>query len=34
MKYIWRWKLKNGLEDLKKAEVYLHWLIEEVQKNA
>ena len=33
MKYVWRWKLKNGVEDLKKAEVYLHWLIEEAERN-
>ena len=28
MKYLWRYKRKNGLEDLKKAQVYLHWLID------
>jgi hypothetical protein len=28
MKYLWRYKYKNGLEDLKKAEWYLHKLIE------
>lgn len=33
LKYIWRWSHKGGLEDLKKAEVYLHWLISEVEKN-
>lgn len=34
IKYILRWKFKNGLEDLKKAQVYLGWLIEqEEQKN-
>ncbi len=27
-KYLHRWRYKNGLEDLKKAEVYLKWLIE------
>lgn len=27
IKYISRWKLKNGAEDLKKARVYLDWLI-------
>ena len=31
-KYIWRWRDKNGLEDLKKAQVYLGWLIESVEK--
>lgn len=33
IKYVWRYKGKNGIEDLKKAEHYLHWLIEEVEKN-
>lgn len=33
LKYMWRWQDKNGLEDLKKAEHYLHWLIEKVEKN-
>ncbi|MGM9519548.1 MAG: DUF3310 domain-containing protein [Phascolarctobacterium sp.] len=33
LKYMWRWPEKNGLEDLRKAEHYLKWLIEEVQKN-
>jgi hypothetical protein len=28
MKYIWRYKYKNGTEDLKKARVYLDWMIE------
>lgn len=27
-KYLWRYEKKNGLEDLKKAHVYLGWLIE------
>lgn len=30
IKYICRWKKKNGLEDLKKARQYLDWLIEKV----
>ena len=30
IKYVWRWKLKNGIEDLKKAEFYLKYLIKEV----
>lgn len=30
-KYIWRWPKKNGLEDLKKARVYLNKLIEAVE---
>ena len=32
MKYIWRWREKNGLEDLKKAQVYLGWIIESKEK--
>ena len=27
MKYVWRWKHKNGKEDLEKAEFYLKKLI-------
>ena len=27
LKYIWRWKRKNGVEDLRKAEWYLNRLI-------
>ena len=34
MKYLWRERHKNGDEDLKKAKVYLDWLIEEGEKNA
>lgn len=30
IKYVCRWKKKNGLEDLKKARQYLDWLIEKV----
>jgi hypothetical protein len=29
-KYMWRYREKNGLEDLQKAKVYLEWLIEEM----
>lgn len=32
LKYICRWKNKNGLQDLKKAKWYLDHLIEHVQK--
>lgn len=32
LKYIWRWRDKGGIEDLEKAEVYLGWLIESVEK--
>lgn len=28
LKYLWRWPLKNGVEDLKKARFYLERLIE------
>lgn len=29
IKYIWRWKQKNGIEDLKKAIWYINKLIKE-----
>jgi hypothetical protein len=32
LKYIWRYKEKNGIEDLKKARVYLDKLILESEK--
>lgn len=32
IKYICRWKGKNGLEDLRKARWYLNHLIEHVEK--
>lgn len=32
LKYVWRYKEKNGVEDLKKAKVYLDKLISEVEK--
>jgi hypothetical protein len=28
VKYVWRWKEKNGIEDLKKAQWYLDALIQ------
>ena len=31
MKYVWRYRYKNGTEDLKKAQWYLDKLIEEVE---
>ena len=31
MKYLWRYRYKNGIEDLKKANWYLELLIEEKQ---
>lgn len=32
IKYIHRWEKKGGLEDLKKASVYLDWMIQEEQE--
>lgn len=32
IKYLWRWKLKNGSEDLKKAQWYINHLIEHLDK--
>ena len=32
IKYICRWKKKNGLEDLKKAEWYLNHLINHIER--
>ena len=32
IKYVSRYKDKNGIEDLKKAKHYLEFLIEEVEK--
>ena len=32
LKYVWRFRQKNGLEDLKKARVYLNWMIESLEK--
>ena len=29
IKYLWRWKRKNGVEDLKKAAWYIQRLIDE-----
>jgi len=34
LKYIWRWRDKAGVEDLKKARVYLNWMIESAEKEA
>lgn len=34
LKYLLRWRYKNGLEDLKKAQHYLSYLIEKEEKNA
>lgn len=32
IKYLWRWKLKNGVEDLQKARWYLDRLIKHETK--
>ena len=32
IKYVWRWKDKNGVEDLKKARWYIDHLIKEVEQ--
>lgn len=32
MKYISRWRKKDGVQDLKKAKVYLEWAIENEEK--
>jgi len=32
LKYLWRYPLKGGVEDLLKAQKYLSWLIEEEGK--
>lgn len=31
IKYVWRWKFKNGVEDLEKAEWYLNKLIDQIK---
>lgn len=31
LKYLWRWKHKNGIEDLKKARWFLDRLIKEYE---
>ena len=33
IKYIWRWRDKGGVEDLRKASVYLDWLINAADEN-
>lgn len=32
LKYISRWRKKDGVQDLKKAQVYLEWMIESAEK--
>ena len=31
IKYLWRWKYKNGIEDLKKTQWYIARLIQEFE---
>lgn len=31
IKYVWRYRDKNGIEDLEKANVYLKWLIDSLK---
>ena len=31
IKYLWRWKQKNGLQDLQKAQWYLNRLVKAVE---
>ena len=33
LKYVSRWRSKNGVEDLEKAAVYLSWAIDTVKEN-
>lgn len=32
IKYLWRWKRKNGVEDLEKAQFYINYLINNLKK--
>lgn len=34
IKYLWRYELKNGVEDVKKAQWYLNRLVSELDKRA
>lgn len=33
IKYVWRWKFKNGVEDLEKASWYLNKLIKKIKED-
>ena len=33
MKYLWRYKYKNGIEDLKKAQWYLNSMVESIEND-
>ena len=32
LKYVSRWRKKDGVQDLKKAKVYLEWMIQNAEK--
>ena len=32
LKYLWRWKFKNGVQDIEKAIWYLQRLIKEIEE--
>ena len=32
LKYVSRWRKKGGIEDLKKAQVYLGWAVEKAEE--
>jgi len=32
LKYVYRYRARHGIEDLRKAQVYLDWLIERVEQ--
>lgn len=34
IKYLWRWKRKNGVQDLQKAVWYINHLIEKAKENS
>lgn len=34
IKYLWRWKRKNGVEDLQKAQWYINHLIKRLESKA
>ena len=31
LKYLWRFRHKNGVEDLRKAQIYVGWLVTELE---
>ena len=33
LKYLWRFRHKNGVEDLRKAQIYLSWLLTEFESD-